>query len=308
MYAQEEAWHLGQNLVGTEMILLGILGVKTSVAARALQEHGLTREQTRDDVESLIHRGPDTSGKEMPFTPEAKRLMEYSWEIARELNQKEICADHFLLGLIRQSNATESKHEEPCVATKVLRARNVNLDELRATIVNKLERTPPTYESPHFEWERSLFKLFSDEAIKVIMFAQDESRQFRHNFVGTEMILLGLLSDGRTTAGQVLKSVGLTLRQTREDVERIIKRGSGFVRLDLPFTPRCKKLLDLSRTAFEELGHEKLDTAHILLGMIREIESSRENSDPQGVAFQVLQFRNIDIETLKATVVESITK
>jgi len=86
-----------------------------------------------------------------------------------------------------------------------------------------------------------MFERFTDKALQVIMLAQEESRRLGHNFVGTEQILLGLIGEGSGVAFKVLKSFGVTIKDARLEVERLIGRGSGFVAVEIPFTPRAKK-------------------------------------------------------------------
>ena len=90
-----------------------------------------------------------------------------------------------------------------------------------------------------------MFERFTEKAIKVIMLAQEEARRLGHNFVGTEQILLGLIGEGTGIAAKVLKSMGVNLKDARSEVEKIIGRGSGFVAVEIPFTPRAKKVLEL---------------------------------------------------------------
>jgi len=91
-----------------------------------------------------------------------------------------------------------------------------------------------------------MFERFTEKAIKVVMLAQEEARRLGHNFVGTEQILLGLIGEGTGISAKVLKSMGVNLKEARVEVEKIIGRGSGFVAVEIPFTPRAKRVLELS--------------------------------------------------------------
>ncbi|KAK9090012.1 hypothetical protein Sjap_023189 [Stephania japonica] len=104
---------------------------------------------------------------------------------------------------------------------------------------------------------KAMFERFTEKAIKVIMLAQEEARRLGHNFVGTEQILLGLIGEGTGIAAKVLKSMGINLKDARVEVEKIIGRGSGFVAVEIPFTPRAKRVLELSLEEARQLG--KLD-------------------------------------------------
>ena len=110
-----------------------------------------------------------------------------------------------------------------------------------------------------------MFERFTEKAIKVIMLAQEEARRLGHNFVGTEQILLGLIGEGTGIAAKVLKSMGVNLKDARVEVEKIIGRGSGFVAVEIPFTPRAKKVLELSLEEARQLGHNYIGTEHLLL-------------------------------------------
>lgn len=105
---------------------------------------------------------------------------------------------------------------------------------------------------------RAMFERFTEKAIKVIMLAQEEARRLGHNFVGTEQILLGLIGEGTGIAAKVLKSMGINLKDARVEVEKIIGRGSGFVAVEIPFTPRAKRVLELSLEEARQLGNTSL--------------------------------------------------
>ncbi len=126
-----------------------------------------------------------------------------------------------------------------------------------------------------------MFELFTEEAIKVIMLAQEEARRLGHNFVDTEQILIGLIEQDTGIAAKTLKTMGVTLKDARVEVEKIIGRGSDVVAVEIPFTPRAKKVLELSWDEAKQLGHNYIGTEHLLLGLIREgIDTEQDNSQP----------------------------
>ncbi|MFN7810892.1 MAG: ATP-dependent Clp protease ATP-binding subunit, partial [Pseudanabaena sp.] len=135
------------------------------------------------------------------------------------------------------------------------------------------------------------------KAIKVIMLAQEEARRLGHNFVGTEQILLGLIGEGTGVAAKVLKSMGVNLKDARIEVEKIIGRGSGFVAVEIPFTPRAKRVLELSLEEARQLGHNYIGTEHLLLGLIREGE---------GVAARVLENLGVDLSKVRTQVIRML--
>ncbi|KAL1809846.1 hypothetical protein DCAR_0729484 [Daucus carota subsp. sativus] len=142
---------------------------------------------------------------------------------------------------------------------------------------------------------KAMFERFTEKAIKVIMLAQEEARRLGHNFVGTEQILLGLIGEGTGIAAKVLKSMGINLKDARVEVEKIIGRGSGFVAVEIPFTPRAKRVLELSLEEARQLGHNYIGSEHLLLGLLREGEGVAarvfENlgADPNNIRTQVIR-------------------
>lgn len=142
-----------------------------------------------------------------------------------------------------------------------------------------------------------MFERFTEKAIKVIMLAQEEARRLGHNFVGTEQVLLGLIGEGTGVAAKTLKTMGVTLKDARAEVEKIIGRGSGFVAVEIPFTPRAKRVLELSWDEARQLGHNYIGTEHLLLGLIREGE---------GVAARVLENLGVDLNKIRSNVIKML--
>jgi len=142
-----------------------------------------------------------------------------------------------------------------------------------------------------------MFERFTEKAIKVIMLAQEEARRLGHNFVGTEQILLGLIGEGTGIAAKTLKAMGVNLKDARIEVEKIIGRGSGFVAVEIPFTPRAKRVLELSWDEARQLGHNYIGTEHLLLGLIREGE---------GVATRILENLGVDLNKVRSNVIRML--
>lgn len=139
-----------------------------------------------------------------------------------------------------------------------------------------------------------MFERFTDRARRVLVLAQEESRLFRHDFIGTEHLLLGLLREGGGVGAEALTSLGVSLTSARDLVEEIVGRGTTESPGAPPFTPRAKRVLELSLREAFELGHDHIGTEHLLLGLVRESE---------GVAGQVLAALGLEA----AGVVEQVT-
>ena len=143
-----------------------------------------------------------------------------------------------------------------------------------------------------------MFERFTDRARRVVVLAQEEARLLNHNYIGTEHILLGLIHEGEGVASKALESLGISLESVREQVQEIIGPGQQAPSGHIPFTPRAKKVLELSLREALQLGHNYIGTEHILLGLIREGE---------GVAAQVLVKLGADLPRVRQTVIQLIS-
>ncbi|MGL5864267.1 MAG: ATP-dependent Clp protease ATP-binding subunit [Dermatophilaceae bacterium] len=143
-----------------------------------------------------------------------------------------------------------------------------------------------------------MFERFTDRARRVVVLAQEEARGLNHNYIGTEHILLGLIHEGEGVASKALESLGISLEAVREQVQEIIGQGQQAPTGHIPFTPRAKKVLELSLREALQLGHNYIGTEHILLGLIREGE---------GVAAQVLVKLGADLSRVRQQVIQLIS-
>ena len=140
-----------------------------------------------------------------------------------------------------------------------------------------------------------MFERFTDRARRVVVLAQEEARMLDHNYIGTEHILLGLIHEGEGVGAKALESLGISLDAVRQQVEEIIGRGQQAPSGHIPFTPRAKKVLELSLRGALQLGHDYVGTEHILLGLIREGD---------GVAAQVLVRLGADLNRVRQQVIQ----
>jgi ATP-dependent Clp protease ATP-binding subunit ClpC len=142
-----------------------------------------------------------------------------------------------------------------------------------------------------------MFERFTDRARRVVVLAQEEARMLNHNYVGTEHILLGLIHEGKGVAAKALESLGISLEAVRQQVEEIIGQGQSAPSGHIPFTPRAKKVLELSLREALQLDQDYIGTEHILLGLIREGE---------GVAAQVLVRLGADLNRVRLEVIRLV--
>src|ERR1700742_3629238 len=152
-----------------------------------------------------------------------------------------------------------------------------------------------------YELEReavTVFERFTDRARRVLVLAQEEARLLNHSFIGTEHILLGLIHEGEGLAAKALESLGVSLEAVREKVEETIGPAASSTTGSPPFTPRAKKVLELSLREALQLGHNYIGTEHMLLGLVREGE---------GVAAQVLQSLGADLPRVRQQVIQLLS-
>jgi ATP-dependent Clp protease ATP-binding subunit ClpA len=142
-----------------------------------------------------------------------------------------------------------------------------------------------------------MFERFTDRARRVVVLAQEEARMLNHNYIGTEHLLLGLIHEGNGVAATALESLGISLDAVRQQVEEIIGQGQQAPSGHIPFTPRAKKVLELSLREATQLGQDHIGTEHILLGLIREGD---------GVAAQVLVKLSADLNRVRQQVIQLV--
>ncbi len=143
-----------------------------------------------------------------------------------------------------------------------------------------------------------MFERFTDRARRVVVLAQTEASMLNHNYIGTEHILLGLIHEGEGVAAQVFESLDISVGAARQQVEEMIGRGTAETTGHIPFTPRAKKVLELSLREALQLGHNYIGTEHLLLGLIREGE---------GVAAQVLRTLGADLNRVRQAVIQLLS-
>jgi ATP-dependent Clp protease ATP-binding subunit ClpC len=142
-----------------------------------------------------------------------------------------------------------------------------------------------------------MFERFTDRARRVVVLSQEEARRLNHNYIGTEHVLLGLLQEEEGIAARVLTSLGVSFDGARDLVKDIIGPGTGAPSDHMPFTPRAKKVLELSLREALQLGHDHIDTEHLLLGLLREGE---------GVAAQVIVRLGAELDQVRGAVIRAL--
>jgi len=295
--AVDEARRLNHHYIGTEHLLLGLVREGDGVAAKVLNQLGVTHASARNAVEQVVGRGDRIVLGEIGLTPQAKKAIELTVGEARRLNHHYIGTEHLLLGLARSDDET---------LAAILTIFGVDSEAIRADTVRILSRvassmspqtaavtSPVTGRMSHITGQMShtapgdWFTRFTERARKVLSLAQEEAHRFNHNYIGTEHLLLGLVREEDGVGAKVLQNLGVQLNTARSAVEFIIWRGDRIVLGEIGLTPRAKKVIELAVDEANRLDHQYIGTEHLLLGLIREGE---------GIAAGVLASLGINLE------------
>src|SRR5699024_361016 len=186
------------------------------------------------------------------FTERAQKVLALSQEEATRLGHNNIGTEHILLGLIREGEG---------IAAKALQSLGLEIEKIQEEVEELIGVGQEPLQTIHY----------TPRAKKVVELSQDEARKLGHSYVGTEHILLGLIREGEGVAAKALQSLGLEIEKIQEEVEELIGVGQEPLQT-IHYTPRAKKVVELSQDEARKLGHSYVGTEHILLGLIREGE------------------------------------
>ena len=311
--AQDEARRLGHDWIGSEHLLAALAG--EGAPAAALEAAGLDLERLRLEMVRLVGRGDPVSPGQIPFTPTAKGALEAASEEADGLGSSQLLPEHLLLGVLAQRSGTSARILRDCGTDVevVLAALGVEVIGDRSRFVPAVDAAPdPRVQSgirgrlrmgrrDRFDavaGVRGPFQRFTGRAREVVVLAQDEARALKHNYIGTEHILLGLLREEEGLAARVLESLDITVEEVRAQVARIVGQADEVTTGQIPFTPRAKKVLELALREALSLGHNYIGTEHILLGLVRENE---------GVAARILLDFDADAEKIRNEIIRMLS-
>jgi ATP-dependent Clp protease ATP-binding subunit ClpA len=292
--AQEEAHRLEHSYLGPEHMLLGLIRVSNGTAARVLRSLGIELSGVRSAVEFVVSRGPGATPSDVGLTPRSKKVIELTVDEARRLNHQYIGSEHLLLGILREGES---------IAAGVLASMGVNLEKARAQTLEVLgqQSAGSTESAPPLSGDTDPERVdkFTERARTVLTCAGEEAQRLRHNYIGTEHLLLGMLREGESVAARVLNHAGVDLNNARTAVESIVGRGDRIILGDIGLTPRSKKVLGLAVEEARRLNHRYVGTEHLLLGLVREGE---------GIAAGVLESLGVGLEMLRTQTIQIVTR
>jgi ATP-dependent Clp protease ATP-binding subunit ClpA len=283
--AQDEARRFNHNYIGTEHILVGLIREEEGVAARALRTLGVELEKARTALGFIIGRGDaPTAPSEITLSPRTKKLVELAIDEARRLGGKSVGTEHLLLGLAREGEG---------IASGILESLGVTMEKVRRAVMETLGQMKP--DLPTNVYSNALvstgpFDLLDDAAKRVLAVAEEEARQMRHDWIGTEHMMIALLrSDG--VAQRALRELGVTLDQARAGVFKVVPPQETDV-TQINVTPRVRTLLGKAIMLAAPVS-ERVKPQHLLLALV---------ADPDGIGSQVLAQLGVTPEKLRVTV------
>jgi hypothetical protein len=298
LIALEEAERLGQDYLGTEHLLLGLVAEGRGLAAAVLKRLGIDEQRAR--IEFAKRLAPAAPGGVSPSkpaqTPRTKKAIEYAVEEARALDHAFLGTGHLLLGLLREREG---------VAAQMLAALGVGPEEVRQVVCESLRNGPEgTAEGPApatgngaeqagapAPEAASLYAAFTGQARRAVLLAHREAHRFGHDYVGTEHVLLGVLQENSGRVASLLQTFAVSVEAVRRELERSVRHGPEVpVGAKLPLTPPARRALQFAPEEARRLHHDRVGPEHLLLGVLHE---------PEGEASQVLLGLGLDLDRLR---------
>ncbi|HEX2702597.1 MAG TPA: Clp protease N-terminal domain-containing protein, partial [Solirubrobacteraceae bacterium] len=272
--AQEEARTLKHSYIGTEHILLGLLREDEGLAARVLESFDITLQRVRGQVVRIVGSGEEVASGQIPFTPRAKKVLQLALREALALGHDYIGTEHILLGLVRENEG---------VAMRILIDFGADSESVRNEVWRMLgaprgasagELVEPSRGPLHTEFSRrpleQVIGRFTDRAKATVAIAQREALALDHDRVDSEHLLLALTCQEDGVAATVLASLNVTSDRVRELIESRATTDTELPSANSTFTIQAATVLDHSLRAALGLGHNHIETEHILLSLIRE--------------------------------------
>ena len=282
--AQQEAIDLKHNYIGTEHLLLGLVKEGESVAARVLNALGIELSKVRTAVEFIIGPGDvanmPSPPSEITISPRTKKVIELAIDEARLMGHQHVGPEHLLLGLVREGQG---------IASGVIESLGVTLIKVRQQLLAALGQAADPSRYPNtFVLASGPFNLFDDVAKRVLIIAEEEARGMRHNWVGTEHLLIALVRHGMA---RILHQLGVTLELARGGVFKAVAPREEDV-TEVTLTPRMRTLLGKA-IMLAAPGGERVRPHHLLLALV---------DDQEGVGAQVLTQLGATADKVRAAI------
>lgn len=259
------------EILGTEQIISAILEEKDFEVSKILEENGINSEAFQEKLSKQTSRASEYDAKRVVFTPSAFITMDLASQTAKELGSPKITPEHVILGLLRAKKG---------VAYDVLKSMNINDDDLAHEILKPIEKQMP-------------------QALTILRLAKQEARRLGRNVVGTEMILLGVIGESTGVGYKVLNDLGITLKDVRAIIEKIIGYGNEYYDKEIIFTRRAKRILEVAWQKAKKYKRPRIMSEHLLYAITTEASS---------VAMKALEQLGVDAVEIRQGILKEIEK
>lgn len=256
------------ELLGTEQILLSMLECKDSSVTEVLESAGLNKSSFYEKLSLLSSRELEYT-EECQFTPSAAAAIDSAYDQAKQLGFAMVKPEHILLGILKEKKG---------IAYKILNDLDISPESITAKILKPIEKQKPT-------------------TLTILKLAKEEARSIGQKIVGTEQILLGILGEGSGIGARVLLELGVTIKDTRIEIEQLLGYSDKYSSKDLAFTPRAKKLLEIAWNKAKKYNKTKIESEHLLLGIIKTHDC---------MAMKVLENLGVDMLEIKQGILRKI--
>lgn len=257
------------EILGTEQIISAILEDKNSETVKILEVNGINSEMFEEELLQISSRQSEYESEKVVFTPSAFNVMDAALQTSKELGSPQIKPEHIILGLLKSKKG---------VAYDIFKGLNVNEDDLVEDILKPIEKQMP-------------------QALTILRLAKQEARRLGRNIVGTEMILLGVISEGTGIGFSVLNNLGITLKDVREIVERLIGYGNEYYDKEIVFTKRAKKILEIAWQKAKKYKRPRILSEHLLYAI---------TTEPASVAMKALAQLGVDAVEIRQGILHEI--
>lgn len=252
----------GYEILGTEQIISSILEDKESDLSKILAQFGVTGELFEEKLSKVQSRQAEYEGRQIVFTPNAFIAMSLALQTAKELGSSEVLPEHMVLGLLKTKKG---------VAYNILKELNINDDDLAHGIIKPIEKQMP-------------------ETLTILRLAKQEARRLGKGVVGTEMFLLGIISEGTGVGAVVLNELEINIRDARIIVEKIIGFGNDYFDNEIVFTKRAKRVLETAWEHAKKANKTKIESSDLLWAI---------TTEPTSLAMQALEQLGTDVVEIR---------
>ncbi len=259
----------GYEIMGTEQIVSSILENSDSELTQILKEYGITPQTFDEKLSSLKSRDAEFAGKKIVFTPNAFWVMNKALQVAKELGSSNVLPEHIILGILDVKRG---------IASEIFKEMDIDFEELSERIIKPIEKQMP-------------------ETLIILKLAKEEARRIGRNVVGTEMFLLGILSEGTGIGAKVLNNLEITLKDARKVVEQIIGYGNEYFDNEIAFTQRAKNVLEKAWKLAQDAKRERIHSEDLLLAI---------TSEPTSLAMKALGQLGVDAVEIKYGILKEL--